>query len=73
MVLVFGDNLHRRRTSAVTYVIAAACVAVTLIESILPVTTGEIDRLFAFVQSNSVCIPLHHSTPCSLPSLFTRG
>ena len=49
MVLVFGDNLHRKRTSVATYGIAAACVAVTVAEISLPEATIAIDRLFAFV------------------------
>jgi len=49
MVLVFGDNLHRKRTSVATYGIAAACLAVTLAEIALPEATTAIDRLFAFV------------------------
>jgi membrane associated rhomboid family serine protease len=49
MVLVFGDDLHRKRVSVATYVIAAACVAVTVAGIIRPETTIEIDRLFAFV------------------------
>lgn len=49
MVLVFGDNLHRKRTSIATYGIAAACIAVTVAEISLPEATIAIDRLFAFV------------------------
>jgi membrane associated rhomboid family serine protease len=49
MVLVFGDNLHRKRVSIATYVIAAACIAVTVIEISRPQAMPEIDRLFAFV------------------------
>ncbi|MGH7174901.1 MAG: rhomboid family intramembrane serine protease [Minisyncoccia bacterium] len=49
MVLVFGDDLHRKRTSVATYMIAAACIAVTAIEISRPQGTSEIDRLFAFV------------------------
>ena len=49
MVLIFGDNLHRKRVSVATYLIAAACVAVTAIEISRPESASEIDRLFAFV------------------------
>ena len=49
MVLVFGDNLHRKRVSAATYGIAAACVAVTVAKIALPEATIAINQLFAFV------------------------
>src|SRR5436189_1482407 len=66
MVLVFGDNLHRRSISAATYVIAAACVAVTAIETLWPNAAREIDRLFAFVPIEFSLHPL-----ASLYTLFT--
>jgi membrane associated rhomboid family serine protease len=49
MVSVFGDNLHRKRISVATYIIAAACIVVTAIEISQPQTTPDIDRLFAFI------------------------
>jgi membrane associated rhomboid family serine protease len=49
MVFVFGDNLHRKGISAVTYAIAATCAALTAVEIIWPDVAWEIGRFFAFV------------------------
>jgi membrane associated rhomboid family serine protease len=49
MVMVFGDNLHRRRTAFATYAIALVCLTATLIEMSAPGASAEINRTFAFV------------------------
>jgi membrane associated rhomboid family serine protease len=48
MVVVFGDNLHRKRVAVATYIIAAVC-AVATFATMVPNTGAEVVRAFAFV------------------------
>jgi membrane associated rhomboid family serine protease len=48
MVVVFGDNLRRRRTAVATYVIACVCTAATLAD-MAPGANAQIVWAFAFV------------------------
>jgi hypothetical protein len=65
MVLVFGDNLHRKRTAFATYIIAGLCGVATLID-MAPDISAQIVRTFAFVP---IDFSLH--SVVSLYTLFT--
>jgi membrane associated rhomboid family serine protease len=65
MVMVFGDNLRRKRTAVATYAIASLCVAVTVADMAAD-PGGGIVRAFAFVPINFSLHPV-----LSLYTLFT--
>ena len=48
MVVVFGDNLRRKRLAVATYIIAAGCAVATLV-TMAPNAGAEIVRTFGFV------------------------
>jgi membrane associated rhomboid family serine protease len=49
MVMVFGDDLRRRRAALATYAIALVCAAASIAEIAGSVTGAEVNQLFAFV------------------------
>ena len=51
MVMVFGDDLHRRRTSAATYAIASACVAVAETK---PIGTNANSRSISVIETGQM-------------------
>jgi membrane associated rhomboid family serine protease len=65
MVMVFGDNLHRKRIAFVTYIFACLCVVAALV-SIAPGASRQMVRVFAFVPIDFSLHPV-----VSLYTLFT--
>ncbi|TYO61483.1 rhomboid family intramembrane serine protease [Bradyrhizobium hipponense] len=65
MVVVFGDNLRRKRLAVATYVIAAVCAAATFL-GLAPDAGAEIVRVFGFVPLDFSQHPI-----VSLYTLFT--
>jgi membrane associated rhomboid family serine protease len=65
MVMVFGDNLRRKRAAVATYVIASLCVAATVADMMVDASAESI-RAFAFVPINFSLHPV-----LSLYTLFT--
>lgn len=65
MVVVFGDNLRRKRVAVATYVIASLCAIATL-AGMAPGASTEIVRAFAFVPIEFSLHPV-----VSLYTLFT--
>lgn len=65
MIVVFGDNLRRKRVAVATYIIAAVCTAV-IFANIVPEAGAEIVHAFAFVP-----IDFSRHPVLSLYTLFT--
>jgi membrane associated rhomboid family serine protease len=66
MLVVFGDNLHRKRIAVATYIFAGLCVAASLVEAADPNVYAQIVERLAFVP---IDFSLHPVT--SLYTLFT--
>jgi len=66
MVVVFGDNLRRKRIAVATYIIVGLCTVATLVYGMVPGANAQIVRMFAFVPIDFSLHPV-----ASLYTLFT--